>query len=93
MLKKEDGDGILFGASRLEHVQQNLIDLDKGPLRDGEVVTVVNEGWESAKPYASEYMKYYVMILDAVELRSKTSLRFLIGTGDFFHSFKRNSSR
>jgi len=53
-LKKEYGDGILIGASSVDHVKENLADLDKGPLPE-EVVTVVNEGWEGARPFASKY--------------------------------------
>ena len=34
LLKKEHGDAILIGASSIEHIEQNLIDLEKGPLRE-----------------------------------------------------------
>ncbi|KAJ3904977.1 Aldo/keto reductase [Lentinula edodes] len=54
MLKREHGDSILIGASNIEHIKQNLIDLEKGPLPE-EVVTAVDEAWASVKPFASKY--------------------------------------
>jgi aryl-alcohol dehydrogenase-like predicted oxidoreductase len=32
-LKRETGDAILIGASSVKHIEQNLVDLEKGPLR------------------------------------------------------------
>ncbi|GAW07851.1 Aldo keto reductase [Lentinula edodes] len=54
LMKSEYGDAILIGASSLEHIRQNLIDLEKGPLAE-EVVTALDKAWESVKPYASKY--------------------------------------
>ncbi|KAH7869320.1 Aldo/keto reductase [Lentinula edodes] len=54
LMKREYGDTILIGASSLEHIRQNLIDLEKGPLPE-EVVTALDKAWESVKPYASKY--------------------------------------
>ncbi|KAJ3866974.1 Aldo/keto reductase [Lentinula novae-zelandiae] len=54
LMKREYGDAILIGASSLEHIRQNLIDLEKGPLPE-EVVTALDKAWESVKPYASKY--------------------------------------
>lgn len=53
-LKREYGDAIIIGASSLNHIEQNLVDLEKGPLPD-EVVKVLDEAWDSVKPFASKY--------------------------------------
>ncbi|KAJ6485518.1 Aldo/keto reductase [Mycena sanguinolenta] len=34
LLRREHGDSVLIGASSLAHIEQNLIDLEKGPLRE-----------------------------------------------------------
>jgi aflatoxin B1 aldehyde reductase len=31
---REYGDAIIIGASSLKHIEQNLLDLEKGPLRE-----------------------------------------------------------
>ncbi|KAF7371138.1 Aldo/keto reductase [Mycena sanguinolenta] len=54
LLRREHGDAVLIGASSLAHIEQNLIDLEKGPLPD-EVVVALDAAWQSVKPYASNY--------------------------------------
>jgi len=54
LLKKEYGDNVLMGASSTAHLEQNLIDLEKGPLPE-EVVTVLDQAWELVRPVASKY--------------------------------------
>ncbi|KAJ3574297.1 hypothetical protein NP233_g1863 [Leucocoprinus birnbaumii] len=54
LMKREFGDSILIGASSLNHIEQNLIDLEKGPLPD-EVVQTLDEAWLQVQPYASPY--------------------------------------
>ncbi|KIK64065.1 hypothetical protein GYMLUDRAFT_40297 [Collybiopsis luxurians FD-317 M1] len=54
LMKREYGDAILIGASSLKHIEQNMIDLEKGPLPQ-EVVTALDEAWYSVKPYATKY--------------------------------------
>ncbi|KAG6824202.1 hypothetical protein H0H93_002443, partial [Arthromyces matolae] len=54
LLKREHGDAVLIGASSLKHIEQNLLDLEKGPLPD-EVVKALDEAWLLAKPIASKY--------------------------------------
>lgn len=34
MMKREHGDAVLIGASSVKHIEQNLLDLEKGPLRE-----------------------------------------------------------
>lgn len=53
-LTKEFGDAILIGASSVNHIEQNLLDLEKGPLPD-DVVTALDEAWSIVKPQALKY--------------------------------------
>ena len=34
LMKREYGDAVLIGASSVAHIEQNLVDLEKGPLRE-----------------------------------------------------------
>ena len=34
LMKREYGDAVLIGASSTKHIEQNLVDLEKGPLRE-----------------------------------------------------------
>ncbi|KAF8906055.1 Aldo/keto reductase [Gymnopilus junonius] len=54
LLKREYGDAVLIGASSLNHIEQNLVDLEKGPLPE-EVVKALDEAWFEVQPYASRY--------------------------------------
>ncbi|KAI0351263.1 Aldo/keto reductase [Trametes cingulata] len=54
LLKREFGDAVIIGASSVKHIEQNLDDLEKGPLPE-EVVKVLDEAWVSVSPYASNY--------------------------------------
>ncbi|KAJ7684994.1 Aldo/keto reductase [Mycena polygramma] len=56
LLKREYGDSVLIGASSLEHIEQNLIDLEKGPLPN-EVVQALDEAWASVKSCSTKYFK------------------------------------
>ncbi|EPQ29191.1 uncharacterized protein PFL1_03478 [Pseudozyma flocculosa PF-1] len=53
-LHRDHGDAILIGASSTRHIEQNLKDLEKGPL-DPDVVAAVDRAWESVKPHAPPY--------------------------------------
>ncbi|KAK5720619.1 hypothetical protein LTS12_027616 [Elasticomyces elasticus] len=44
VLKGENGDGIIIGASNIKHLEDNLEALSKGPLPE-EVVEAINSGW------------------------------------------------
>ncbi|CAK5274710.1 unnamed protein product [Mycena citricolor] len=46
LMKREHGDSILIGASRKSHLEQNLVDLEKGPLPE-EVVKVLDDMWDT----------------------------------------------
>ncbi|EJU02767.1 Aldo/keto reductase [Dacryopinax primogenitus] len=54
LMKREFGDSILIGASSLKHIEQNLIDLEKGPLPE-EVCKVLDEVWDLVKAVAAPY--------------------------------------
>jgi aflatoxin B1 aldehyde reductase len=34
IMKREKGDAVIIGASSVGHLEQNLVDLEKGPLRE-----------------------------------------------------------
>lgn len=54
LMKREFGDAILIGASSVKHIEENLIDLEKGPLPE-EVCQVLDDAWLSVKAYAAPY--------------------------------------
>ncbi|KZS98927.1 Aldo/keto reductase [Sistotremastrum niveocremeum HHB9708] len=54
LLKREYGDAILIGASSVKHIEQNLVDLEKGPLPE-EVVAALDEAWQLVKGIAAPY--------------------------------------
>ncbi|KAA1472008.1 Aldo/keto reductase [Dentipellis sp. KUC8613] len=54
LMKREFGDAVIIGGSSIEHIKQNLVDLEKGPLPD-EVVSVLDEAWLGVLPFASKY--------------------------------------
>ncbi|KAI0633852.1 Aldo/keto reductase [Trametes polyzona] len=54
LLKREYGDAVLIGASSVKHIEENLVDLEKGPLPE-EVLKVLDEAWLSVSPYSTEY--------------------------------------
>ncbi|KAF9122040.1 hypothetical protein BGW39_010075 [Mortierella sp. 14UC] len=51
-----DQDGIIIGVSSIQHLEQNLIDLDKGPLPK-EVVEAFDSAWEHVKVACPKYFK------------------------------------
>jgi len=56
LMSREHGDSVLIGASSTKHIEQNMIDLEKGPLPE-DVVKALDEAWASVKPYASKYYR------------------------------------
>ncbi|KAI8992796.1 Aldo/keto reductase [Trametes punicea] len=54
LMKREYGDAVLIGASSVKHIEQNLIDLEKGPLPE-EVLQVLDEAWLAVSPHATNY--------------------------------------
>ena len=52
--KDNGGDGIIIGASSKEQLEQNLRDLEKGPLPE-EVVSVLDQAWTKCKATTPNY--------------------------------------
>jgi len=52
----EAKDGIILGASRIEHLEQNLEELTKGPLPQV-MVEAFEDAWEKVKPMSSTYFQ------------------------------------
>ncbi|KAK3331838.1 NADP-dependent oxidoreductase domain-containing protein [Cercophora scortea] len=53
-IKDGGNDGVIIGISRLEHLESNLDDLEKGPL-PAAVVEALDYAWKVAMPEASPY--------------------------------------
>lgn len=53
-MSREHGDNILIGASSKAHLEENLTDLEKGPLPQ-EVVDILDQAWLSVKGVSSVY--------------------------------------
>ncbi|KAF9466375.1 Aldo/keto reductase [Collybia nuda] len=53
-MSRDHGDAVLIGASSLNHIEQNLLDLEKGPLPDA-IIATLDEAWEKVKPFATNY--------------------------------------
>ena len=54
MLKRENGDAIIIGASTVSHMEENMVDLEKSPLPD-EVVQALQRGWELCRGISIRY--------------------------------------
>lgn len=51
---KDGSDGIIIGVSSVSQLEDNLTNLEKGPLPE-EVVKALNEAWEVSKVDSAEY--------------------------------------
>lgn len=58
MLDGERGDAILIGASKQEHLKQNMAAVEAGPLPE-EVIAAFEEAWEVTKGDSPEYFTLY----------------------------------
>ncbi|KAJ7826706.1 Aldo/keto reductase [Mycena olivaceomarginata] len=54
LLRTAAGDAVIIGGSNLKHVEENLVDLEKGPLPD-EVLAALDEAWATVKGSSSSY--------------------------------------
>jgi len=54
MLKSEVGDTVIIGASSLKHLEENLVDLEKGPLPE-EMLEALDKAWSKTKGVVSPY--------------------------------------
>ena len=53
-LKQELGDAIIVGASSVKHLEDNLVDLEKGPLPE-DVIPIVEHAWLMVRGTAPKY--------------------------------------
>lgn len=53
-LDKKFGDKVIIGASSEKHLEQNLLDFEKGPLPE-DVVQALDEAWKITKGVAYSY--------------------------------------
>ncbi|KAF7345566.1 Aflatoxin B1 aldehyde reductase member 3 [Mycena venus] len=56
LLRREFGDALIIGGSSAKQIEENLIDLEKGPLPT-EVVAALDTAWETVKGSSSIYYK------------------------------------
>ncbi|CAG8976013.1 hypothetical protein HYALB_00007540 [Hymenoscyphus albidus] len=54
MMKPEYGDAIIVGASSVKHLEDNLTDLEKGPLPE-DILVALEEGWKKVRGIAPKY--------------------------------------
>ena len=54
VLKSDLGDAVILGASKVQHLEDNLVDVEKGPLPE-EVVNSLERAWLIAKGSAPKY--------------------------------------
>lgn len=53
-LSEAKGDAIIVGASSVKHLEENLVDLEKGPLPE-EIVDIIESVWPTVKGLAPKY--------------------------------------
>ena len=58
MLNKKRGDGIIVGASKLKHLQQNMAAMTAGVLPEA-VVSAFEQAWTECRSDAPEYFRFY----------------------------------
>ncbi len=56
-LDQKEGDGIIIGASKIDHLDQNLVSMEKGALPTA-VVEAFGTAWEQARPDCPDYFRY-----------------------------------
>ncbi len=54
LLNREHGNVIIIGASSSEQLENDLVDLEKGPFPE-EVLIALNEGWAKVKGISGSY--------------------------------------
>ena len=54
LLKREFGDTIIIGASSAAQLEENLVNLEKGPLPE-EILKALDEGWDKVRGVCAKY--------------------------------------
>lgn len=57
MMRSEQGDGILLGASRIDQMEQNMVAAKQGVLPNS-ILDAMDAAWEIAKPDSPAYFKF-----------------------------------
>ena len=58
MLNAERGDAIIIGASKLDHLKQNMNAVKAGPLQD-EILEAFEQAWNITKADSPEYFTLF----------------------------------
>jgi aflatoxin B1 aldehyde reductase len=53
-MRRENGDKVIVGASRVRHLEENLVNLEKEALPE-EVVDALEKAWSVAKGVVPKY--------------------------------------
>jgi aflatoxin B1 aldehyde reductase len=56
LLDAEQGDGIILGATRIEHLTDNMAACDQVPLEQS-IIDIFDQGWEVIKPNCFKYFR------------------------------------
>ena len=51
------GDGIILGASSLDHLQQNMAACEQAASLDESILEILDRGWEIIKPDCFRYFR------------------------------------
>ncbi|KAJ7723798.1 Aldo/keto reductase, partial [Mycena metata] len=54
LMNREAGDAVIIGGSSVKHIEENLVDLEKGSLPE-QVLTALDAAWAAVKGYSSDY--------------------------------------
>lgn len=57
-LDHDRSDGIILGASKINHLEQNISAVEKGPLPDS-VLDVFDKAWTETKADSPDYFRFY----------------------------------
>lgn len=57
-LEESKGDGIILGASKINHLEQNITAVEKGPLPDS-VLDAFDKAWAETKADSPDYFRFY----------------------------------
>ncbi|KAJ6465204.1 Aldo/keto reductase [Mycena vitilis] len=58
LLRREHGDAVIIGGSNIEHIEENLVDLEKSALPE-DVVAALDAAWAAVKGSSSSYHKEF----------------------------------
>jgi aflatoxin B1 aldehyde reductase len=56
LLDSEQGDGIILGVTKIEHLKANMAACKHAPL-DRAILNILDQGWEVIKPDCFRYFR------------------------------------